>query len=53
MGFTLITIIIRYWLNSIEILGTFFCHSVSVTSIELYPIVAMFSIFSEKKISVE
>ena len=50
MGFTLITIIIRYWLNSIEILGTFFCHSVSVTSIKLYPIVAMLHIFRKKNI---
>ena len=50
MGFTLITIIIRYWLNSIEILGTFFCHFVSVTSIKLYPIVAMLHIFRKKNI---
>lgn len=49
MGFTLITIIIRYWLNSIQILELF-CHSVSVTSIKLYPIVAMLHIFRKKNI---
>ena len=48
MGFTLITIIIRYWLNSIQILELF-CHSVSVTSIKLYPIVAMLHILRRKK----